>query len=76
MRKSENFKRIFEAVQLDKSVIGEACKSLIEKDLAVKLGEYFDMSSAPVLDVAFIQGKYRVTLSFEAERVKNFNVLK
>lgn len=75
MGKSENFKRIFDVIQSDKAAVGEECKALIENDLSGKLKEYFDLSSPPTLDVVCVRGKYRVTLSFEAERVKNFKIL-
>ena len=76
MRKSEDFKRIFEVIQSDKSAVSEECKALIEKDLAAKLKEYFELSSPVTVEVVCVRGKYRVTVSLEAERVKNFNVLK
>ena len=71
-----NFQRVFDVIQRDKAVIDEECKALILRDFTAKLQEYFDFSSPPKLDVVVENGVYLVTISFSAERVKGFYLLK
>ena len=68
--------RINSVIQADKSVMSEACKALVLQDLAEKFGEYFDLNGLPRLELVCKNGTYHVTISFEAERIKKFNVLK
>ena len=76
MRKEIAYKRVSEVIQADKTVMSEACKTLILQDLCDKLGEYFEVTSLPKMSIACKHGRYTVELSFEAERIKKFNVLK
>lgn len=76
MRKVADYKRVNDVIQADKSVMSEACKTLILQDLAEKLGEYFEVTSLPKLAIASKNGRYTIDVSFEAERIKKFNVLK
>jgi hypothetical protein len=76
MRKDIEYKRVNNVIQADKTVMSEACKTLILQDLADKCGEYFEMASLPKMSIACIHGKYVVEVAFEAERIKKFNVLK
>lgn len=76
MRKETAYKRVSDVIQADKTVMSDACKTLILQDLAEKLGEYFEVTSLPKMDVSCKHGRYVVELSFEAERIKKFNVLK
>ena len=76
MRKEEALKRINQVIQADKSVMSEACKALVIKDFAEKFNEYFDLTGLPKMEITCTNGVYAVEVSFEAERIKKFNVLK
>ena len=74
--KEEVFIRLNNVLQADKSVMSEACKSLVLQDFAEKFNEYFDLIGLPRLEIACKNGTYTVQIAFEAERIKKFNVLK
>ena len=76
MKERENFARISKVLQADKSVMSEGCKALILQDFAEKFNEYFELIGLPRMELTCQNGIYSVCLSFEAERVKKFNVLK
>lgn len=76
MKKREEFTRVYGVLQADKSPLGEGCKGLVLQDLAEKFSQYFDLSGLPVMEVIEEKGRLLITLRFEAERVKKFNVLK
>ena len=76
MKERENFARISKVLQADKSVMSEGCKALILQDFAEEFNEYFELIGLPRMDLTCQNGIYSVCLSFEAERVKKFNVLK
>ena len=40
---SDEFSRVHNVIQADKSVMSEACKALALKDFANKFDEYFDL---------------------------------
>ena len=69
-------KRINDVLQADKSVMSEGCKSLILQDFAEKFNEYFDLVGLPKMELNCKNGIYSVVLSFEAERIRKFQVLK
>jgi hypothetical protein len=46
------------------------------QDFAEKFNEYFDLIGLPKLELVTKNGIYCVSVSFEAERIKKFNVLK
>ncbi len=71
-----DFTRINNVLQSDKSVMSEACKALVLQDFAEKFNEYFDLIGLPRMELSCKNGTYLVQLSFEAERIKKFNVLK
>ncbi len=73
---SSQLLRLQRVIQADKSVMSDACKSLVLQDLAEKLNEYFDLIGLPRMDIVCKNGTYSVSLAFEAERIKKFNVLK
>ena len=74
--KEEVFIRLNNVLQADKSVMSEACKSLVVQDFAEKFNEYFDLIGLPRLELTCKNGTYAVQIAFEAERIKKFNVLK
>ncbi len=74
--KKGQFTRINNLIQADKSVMSEACKSLCLQDFAEKFNEYFDLIGLPRMELTCKNGVYTVSLAFEAERIKKFNVLK
>lgn len=77
MRKERNaYARVNGVIQSDKSVMTEGCKQLVIKDVAKKLGEYFELNELPKMEIVYERGVYQVRLSFQAERVKKFNVLR
>ena len=73
---SEELQRLNKVIQADKSVMSEGCKSLVLQDFAEKFNEYFDLIGLPRMQLTCKNGTYSVTLVFEAERIKKFNVLK
>jgi hypothetical protein len=75
-RVSDSFVRASEVLQSGKSALTESCKQLIIKDVAKKLGEYFELKDTPSMEIVYENGVYVVKLSFQAERVKKFNVLR
>ena len=74
--KAAAFKRINDVLQADKSVMSEGCKTLILQDFADKFNEYFELVGLPRMELTCKNGIYAVTLSFEAERIRKFQVLK
>ncbi|MBQ8428112.1 MAG: hypothetical protein IJX18_02530 [Clostridia bacterium] len=76
MKKGREFSRVYGVLQADKSPIGEGCKELVLQDLAEKFSQYFDLTELPTMEVQEVGGKLQVSVTFQAERVKKFNVLK
>ncbi len=74
--KINDFQRINNVIQADKSVMSEGCKALVLQDFAEKFNEYFDLVGLPRMELTCKNGTYYVTVAFEAERIKKFNVLK
>lgn len=74
--KKNHFARINNVIQADKSVMSDACKALVLQDFSEKFNEYFDLMGLPRMELTCQNGIYTVNLSFEAERIKKFNVLK
>lgn len=70
------YARVNGVIQSDKLVMTESCKQLVVKDVAKKLNEYFELKELPKLEIVCESGVYQVRLSFQAERVKKFNVLR
>jgi hypothetical protein len=56
--------------------MSDACKALILQDFAEKFHEYFEVIGLPRLELSQQNGVYTVEITFEAERIKKFNVLK
>lgn len=77
MGRTENdLKRINDVIQADKSVMSEACKTLVLKDFADEFSQYFELIGLPHMELVCKNGVYTVSITFEAERIKKFNVLK
>ena len=76
MRRTDDYKRISDVIQADKSVMTGACKALVLQDFAEKFTEYFDLTGLPRMEIACKNGIYKIEIAFEAERIKKFNVLK
>ena len=74
--RNNDFKRINDLIQADKSVMSEACKALVLQDFAEHFNEYFDLIGLPRMQLTCKNGIYTIQIVFEAERVKKFNVLK
>ena len=76
MRKLADYKRVNDVIQADKSVMSDACKALVLQDFAEKFNEYFDLVGLPRMELTCKIGIYKIDMTFEAERIKKFNVLK
>jgi hypothetical protein len=74
--KKNDFTRISNVIQADKSVMSDGCKALVLQDFAEKFNEYFDLMGLPRMDISCKNGIYTVSIAFEAERIKKFNILK
>ena len=74
--KTDDLKRVNDVIQADKSVMSDACKALVLQDFANKFNEYFDLTGLPRMELVCKNGTYLITVEFEAERIKKFNVLK
>ncbi len=72
----DDFTRVNNVIQADKSVMSDACKALVLQDFSEKFNEYFDLIGLPRMELTCKNGTYLVKLAFEAERIKKFNVLK
>ena len=72
---SEEFLRINNVLQADKSVMSDGCKALVLQDFAEKFNEYFDLMGLPRMDLTCQNGVYTVEIKFQADRIKKFNVL-
>ena len=71
----EEFLRVNNVLQADKSVMSDACKALVLQDFAEKFNEYFDIIGLPRMELTRQNGVYTVELKFPADRIKKFNVL-
>ena len=72
----EEFLRVNNVLQADKSVMSDACKALVLQDFAEKFNEYFELQGLPNMEIVIGDSGYVVTVTFLADRVKKFNVLK
>lgn len=66
-------KRMLES---DKSPMSEECKSLALSDITRTLKEYFVIDGDVKFDATLQSGKYVVRIAFDADRIKNFAILK
>ena len=71
----EEFLRVNNLLQADKSVMSDGCKALVLQDFAEKFNEYFDLIGLPRMELTCQNGIYTVELKFQADRIKKFNVL-
>ena len=72
----DSFTRMSGVIQADKAVMSDGCKTLVIKDVAAKLDEYFELNGLPEMEVVYEDGVYSVRIDFKAERIKKFNVLR
>ncbi len=56
--------------------MSDACKTLILQDFTENFLQYFDVIGLPRMEIVCKNGVYKIDISFEAERIKKFNVLK
>jgi len=75
-RTADEYTRIHNVIQADKSVMSDACKALVLQDFSEKFNEYFDLIGLPRIELTQKNGIYTIGVTFEAERIKKFNVLK
>ena len=76
LRQEQDFLRLRSVIQADKSVMSDACKTLVLHDFANKFNEYFDLIGLPKMQISCKNGTYSVDITFDAERIKKFHVLK
>ena len=76
LRQEHDFLRLRSVIQADKSVMSDACKTLVLHDFANKFNEYFDLIGLPKMQISCKNGTYSVDITFDAERIKKFHVLK
>ena len=74
-RAMEETLRANNVICADKCLMSEGCRALVLQDFAEKFNEYFDLTGLPRMEIVCQNGTYAVTLNFEAERIKKFNVL-
>ena len=75
-RATDEFTRLNNVLQADKSVMSETCKALVLQDFAEKFNEYFDLVGLPKMEISCQNGSYDISVQFQAERIKKFYVLK
>lgn len=73
---AEEFRRIQKVIQADKAVMSDACKSLVLQDFAEKFNEYFDLIGLPRMEISCKNGTFTVNIAFQAERIRQFNILR
>ena len=74
--RGEEYKRITDLLQADKSVMSDACKSLVLQDFAEKFNEYFDLIGLPRMEITCKNGTFTINVAFQAEGIKKFNILR
>lgn len=67
----DNFVRTNSVIQSDKSVMSDGCKALVLQDFAGIFEEYFELNGLPEMNIVCEKGVYKVSVTFEADRVKN-----
>ena len=75
-RTREDYARVNNVLNTDKSVMSDGCKMLVLQDFARKFNEYFELLGLPNMEIVIGDSGYVVTVTFRADRVKKFNVLK
>lgn len=71
----EAFERASSVLQADKSVMSDGCQALVLQDLKEKFSEFFAVTGTPKMQIFRDGDVYSVTISFQAESVKKFNVI-
>ena len=73
---AEEFRRVQKVIQADKSVMSDACKSLVLQDFAEKFNEYFDLIGLPRMEITCKNRTFTINVAFQAEGIKKFNILR
>lgn len=73
---TENFGQANRIIESDKAVLSDGCKSLILQDFANTFSRYFELSEPPRMRLEPSEKGYVVTVTFSADLIKKFNVLK
>ena len=73
---AEEFRRVQKVIQADKAVMSDACKSLVLQDFSEKFNEYFDLIGLPRMEISCKNGTFTVNIAFQAERIRQFNILR
>ena len=76
MKRGKAYARADQLLAADKAAMGEESRKLFLLDFSRMAAEYFDLVSAPEMEIAGKEGKYEVKLTFSAGRVKNLYALK
>ena len=79
-KNEENAQAAFEpasrVIGADKSAMSEECRAVALRDLTRVALEYFDLKTPLELKIESEAGEYAVSVTFKADRVKTFYILK
>ena len=64
--------KILEVIESDRFSLSKGASTMIEKDISRLLGEYFELSSLPILKITPAKGGYKITVEAECDRLKSF----
>ena len=70
------YERLKKMIDSDKTVLSEPCKMLVLQDFQKTFEAYFELTSAPEMNILPNHGEYNIEIRFKANRIKNFNVIK
>lgn len=70
------FDRASRVIGADKAAMSEECRAIALRDFTHVAQEYFDLQTSPALTIDSEEGSYTVSLTFKADRVKTFYILK
>lgn len=73
--RSREAERLRTVIDGDRLHISKDYASLVGYDLEKLLGDYFELVSAPVIELEGEEGRYSVTVRAKAVRVKPFGIL-
>lgn len=70
------FDRASSVIGADKAAMSEECRAIALRDFTHVAQEYFDLKTPLALNIESAEGEYTVQITFKADRVKTFYVLK
>lgn len=72
MKNKNELMRLMTLIENDRINTGDNFIELIVSDLDNLLKDYFDFSATPELFIEKQNGKYKINISLQATRIKNF----